>query len=74
MRGGAVCYDRTWLEKARKDQKLTQTEVAQAAETSVSNYCRIEKGAYSPDVKTALRICDFLRLNPRKFLSEKPII
>jgi len=72
VRGGVVC-DRSWLEKARKEKNLTQTEVAMAAETSISNYSRIEKGLYDPDVKTALRICDFLRLNPRKFLSEKPI-
>ena len=72
MRGGVI-YDRSWLEKARKEQGRTQTEVAQAANVSISNYSRMEKGMYEPDVKSALRICDFLRLNPRRFLSEKPI-
>jgi len=73
MRGGVV-YDRTWMEAKRNTMKLTQTEVAKAAKTSVSNYSRVEKGLYTPDVKTGLRICDALRENPRRFLEEKPII
>lgn len=74
MRGGEV-YDRSWMEMRRRvELELTQAEVAEAAQTSISNYCRIEKGLTVPDVKTALRICDFLRINPRKFLNEKPII
>ena len=72
MRGGVI-FDRSWLEKARKEQGYTQTEVAHAAKIAISTYSRVEKGLYEPDVKSALRICDFLRLNPRKFLSEKPI-
>jgi len=72
MRSGVV-FDRTWLEQARMDKNYTQTQVALAAKTSVSNYSRIEKGFYTPDVKTGLRICSFLGLNPKKFLSEKPI-
>ena len=72
MRSGVV-FDRSWLEEVRMAKELTQTQVALAAKTSVSNYCRIEKGLYTPDVKTGLRICNFLGLNPKKFLSEKPI-
>lgn len=72
MRSGVV-FDRSWLEETRMNKELTQTQVALAAKTSVSNYCRIEKGLYTPDVKTGLRICSFLGLNPKKFLSEKPI-
>ena len=70
----SVVYDRSWMEKTRKEQEYTQTDVANAAKTSVSNYSRIERGLYTPDVKTALRICDFLRINPRRFLNEKPIV
>lgn len=73
MNSSGVMYDRSWLEKARREQGYTQQEVATAAHVSVSHYCRTEKGLHNPDVKSALRICDFLRLNPRKFLSEKPI-
>ncbi len=73
MRGGVI-YDRSWLEETRLKMNLTQTEVARQSKTSISNYSRIEKGHYVPDVKTALRICNFLRLNPQKFLSEKPIV
>lgn len=72
MKGG-VFYDRSWMEMARKGLEYTQTQVAEAAQTSVSNYCRIERGLYDPDVKTGLRICNFLRVSPTKFLSEKPI-
>ena len=72
MRGGVI-FDRSWLERARKEQGYTQTEVAQATGVSISNYSRMEKGMYEPDVKSALRICDFLKQNPRKFLSEKPV-
>ena len=73
MRGGVV-YDRSWMEMARTERKLTQTEVAKLARTSVSNYCRVEKGLYIPDVKTGLRICEVLRKDPKMFLNEKPIV
>ena len=72
MRGGVV-FDRSWMEIASKEQEMTQTQVAQACGIAISNYSRIEKGLYTPDVKSALRICDFLRVNPRRFLSEKPV-
>ena len=71
MRGGVI-FERTWLEKARIEQGYTQKEVADAAGMAISTYSRVEKGLYEPNVKSALRICDFLRMNPRKFLSEKP--
>lgn len=73
MRGGVI-YDRSWLEQTRLKKNLTQTDVANGAKTSVSNYNRIERGYYVPDVKTALRICRFLRLDPKMFLSEKPLV
>ena len=72
MRGGVI-FDRSWLEKARKEQGYTQTEVAQATGVAISTYSRVEKGLYEPDVKSALRICDFLKQSPRKFLREKPL-
>lgn len=68
-----MIFERTWLEKARIEQGYTQKEVADAAGMAISTYSRVEKGLYEPNVKSALRICDFLRMNPRKFLSEKPI-
>ena len=67
-----VVYDRTWLEKRRLERGFTQKQVGEAAGITQCQYGRIEKGMYNPDVKAALRICDFLGLNPRNFLSEKP--
>ena len=61
------------MKRPARNRGYTQTEVAHAANVAISTYSRVEKGLYEPDVKSALRICDFLRLNPRKFLSEKPI-
>lgn len=73
MKGG-VTMDRSWMEKARIEQGLTQTQVAVAADCAISTYSRIEKGLLNPDVRTALRICDCLKINVRQFLREKPII
>ena len=70
---GSVIYDRSWLEQARREQNRSQMEVAQAARTDVSNYNRVEKGLTEPGIKSGLRICDYLRLDPRRFLTEKPI-
>ena len=72
MRNGVV-YDRSWMEQRRNKMEMTQSAVALGAKTSVSNYNRVEKGFYGPDVKTALRICDVLRIDPRMFLNEKPL-
>lgn len=69
----AEIYDRTWLEKARLERGLTQTSVAKAAGVNNSDYNRIERGLQEPRVKAGIRICEFLKLNPRSFLSEKPI-
>lgn len=72
MKNGEI-MDRTWLESARRLQGYTQTQVAIAARTSLANYTRLEKGLTTPDVKVGLRICEFLKLNPKMFLLEKAV-
>lgn len=71
-RGGAI-YDRSWLETARRSQGRSQSNVATAAGMDVSNYNRVEKGLSEPGIKSGLRICDFLRIDPHSFLTEKAI-
>lgn len=73
MKGGAM-IDRSWMEKKRRDQKITMQQVADAAGINVSTYCRIENGFLEPGVKIALRICDFLHADVRMFLREEPIV
>lgn len=70
----AEFYDRTWMEKSRLERGFTQMEVARAAGITGAAYNRIEKGINEPGVKAALRICDYLKLNPRNFLGEKAVI
>ena len=65
--------DRTWMERARREKGLTQEQVAKASGVTTAYYNRLEKGFYTPNVVTGLRICDFLGLNVRAFLSERPI-
>ncbi len=65
--------DRTWMEKARREKGYTQAQVAQAAGVTAAFYNRVERGFYIPSVTIALKICDFLGLNIRAFLTERPI-
>lgn len=65
--------DRTWMERARREKNYTQAQVAQAAGVTTAFYNRIEKGFYTPGVVTALLITDFLGLDVRHFLTERPI-
>ncbi len=72
MRETAI-KDRTWMEKARRDKGLTQLEVAQAIGVTAAYYNRLEKGFYTPSVVAGIKICDYLGLNVRAFLSERTI-
>jgi DNA-binding XRE family transcriptional regulator len=65
--------DRTWMERARREKNFTQEQVAKAAGVTTAYYNRLEKGLYTPNVVTGLRVCDFLGLNVRTFLSERPV-
>lgn len=65
--------DRTWMERARREKGLTQEQVAKASGVTTAYYNRLEKGLYNPNVVTAIRICDFLGLNVRAFLTERPV-
>lgn len=69
----AQFVDRTWLEKARVRKNYTQAQVAKASGMSTANYNRVEKGMSQPSVVSALRLCDYLGEDVRKFLNEKPL-
>ncbi len=66
-------YDRTWLEKARKQKGVTQESVEQASGITTAYYNRIEKGVYMPRVDTGLKICNFLGIDAKNFLRERQI-
>lgn len=68
-----LLYDRSWMWKARKDLGYTMTQVANACGVAPASYCRIENGTQIPNIKDGLRICDYLRVNPKKFLEEELI-
>ena len=61
---------RTWLIDLRKQQNLSQSEVAQAAKISQPSYCNIENGKLNPKPKTAKRIADVLRFDWTEFFKE----
>lgn len=71
--GANEVMDRTWLERARRIKGLTQTEVAEAAGVSAAYYNRVERGLYTPNVVTAIKMTDCVGENVRSFLTEKPI-
>ena len=64
--------NRTWMERARRDKGYTQSQVAAAAGVTTAYYNRIENGFCTPNVIVAIKVCDFLHLNVREFLKEKP--
>ena len=66
-------YDRTWMERARLAKGFTESHMARVADTSASNYHRVEKGLQTPDVRRGLAICRELDLKPEMFLTEKKI-
>ena len=66
-------YNRTWMEEARKKKGYSMANVADKAQVNVSVYCRIEKGLIEPGVKSGLRICNCLEVNPKMFLIEQQI-
>ena len=47
----------------RKEQKITQEEVAKVAGISRSSYAAIERGLRDPSLETAQRICLVLRMD-----------
>lgn len=51
------------LKATRKEQGLTQTQVASASRIHVRDYQRYEAGGQCPSVKTALRIANGHRIN-----------
>lgn len=65
--------DRTWMEKVRREKGFTQAQVAQAAGVTTAFYNRIERGFYVPNVVAGVKICDFLDINVRAFLTERVI-
>ena len=54
----------------RKQNGLTQAEVAEAAGLSDRTYADIERGTVNMRIETALRICNVLHITPDEILTE----
>lgn len=62
------------LKEARKNAGLTQSEIAHAVGLSRVGYMNYEMGKRYPDVRTAIRIADVLKVgNLRKIWDGTPI-
>ncbi len=57
------------LYKIRKNEGLTQAEVAEKAELSDRTYADIERGCVNMRVETLLKICKALRITPDEVLT-----
>ena len=58
---------RDWLVAYRAKKKLTQKEVADKANLSMSTYASYEIGCRLPSVKNAKKIGEILKFDWRKF-------
>ncbi len=56
----------------RKNQGLTQAEVAEAAGLSDRTYADIERGTVNMRTETLLRICKALHITPDEVLTQTP--
>ncbi len=59
-----------WLEKIRKEKRLSGREVAQAAKVSQQFYWMVEKGQRRPSVDVAKRIAAVLGFEWTRFFEE----
>lgn len=50
------------LKKERIRKHMTQTELSEKANFSVSNISHLEKGTYAPSLKTMIKICNVLEI------------
>ena len=60
-----------YLYTARKKLRMTQAQVAEAAEISDRTYTEIERGIVNMRILTFVRICDALRVSPDEVLIEE---
>ena len=58
-----------YIKTARKERKLTQTDVAEALGVSRVYVSYIERGQREVDLADALRICEVLGVDIRDFVS-----
>lgn len=63
---------RDWLVAKRKDQGMSQKDVAKAVRIAQPSYCNIEKGERSPSVEVAKRIAAVLKFEWTYFYGEAP--
>ena len=59
-----------FIQKARLAQGMTQTEVAQIANTTQTHLSKIELGKREPTLLLALAICDALHVNINDFVNQ----
>lgn len=59
------------LKEQRFKQKMTQMEVANAAEMSQAHYCKIEKGDDSPSLKRLMAIAKALGCSVKELILEE---
>ncbi|WP_226581699.1 helix-turn-helix domain-containing protein [Halobacillus litoralis] len=61
---------RRWLINIRKEQQLTQQQIAAGAHIDRSYYAQIENGTRNPSVAVASLIASYLHIKPSLFYSE----
>lgn len=61
---------RRWLIRLRKEQQLTQQQIAAGAHIDRAYYAQIENGTRNPSMTVASRIASYLHINPSLFFSE----
>lgn len=59
------------LRELRKKKGVTQLQVAEAISTSVSVYCRYEKGEREPSIDTIIRLADYFGVTCDYLLGRK---
>ena len=62
---------REWLKNIRLNKKMTQAEVAEAAEITPEFYSMIENGKRQPSNPVAMRIADVLGFYWARFFEDK---
>lgn len=61
---------RRWLITLRKEQQLTQQQIAAGAHIDRAYYAQIENGTRNPSMTVASRIASYLHINPSLFFTE----
>ncbi|ASF41092.1 transcriptional regulator [Halobacillus halophilus] len=61
---------RRWLTQLRKEQQLTQQQIAEGAHIDRAYYAQIENGTRNPSMAVASQIASFLHINPSLFFTE----